>query len=404
VPKLFALLPDDSKADFREDAAGRALLSIGRSSFQLAIEILRRDSPNSLRREYEERRAWRLLSCLPPGELPLLTTAADDPSMELRVRVARLLPSFHAFPEVVATHLRLLKDRDPEVRLAAVESLSYVKEPSDQFLLSLRGILEDSLESERLREAAGSLIPYLRPAIAVPALIKELVSPDPLVRRFAAHALGKLEKKSLDAVPLLEELLRDPHEDVRIAALSALERIGATLACLEPAIALVEADKELDTATGVICQLGATAAPAVPALIRELERAQADPAEEANVWMWRRYLVTHALGRIGPAAKAAVPLLHRELEDHSSDAAARALGSIGPAALEGGVRASAMCVDPEFEGRGRLTTRRQCITERPVHLLVSDPNRSRSSGCRGTNRGSSARCSMPERRALSCRW
>jgi HEAT repeat protein len=323
VPKLFGLLPDVN-ADFREDAAGKALLAIGRPSFQFAISKLRGH------REFdkEKSRAMRLLHCLPSGDVSLLMTAADDPDIELRIAVARCLPPFHASPAVVATHLRLLKDRDPEVRLEAVWSLSYVKELSDAFLPALLGILEDSQQSDRLREAAGSAIGYLGPVIAVPVLNDALLHPAPLVRQTAAYALSRFEKESRVAVPRLEGLLKDRNEAVRVAALSALEKIGATMACLESVIAFLEEGKEVWTAAGVLSQLGPGAAPAVPALIRELER---DP----------RLLtaVAEALGRIGPAARAAVPLLQRYLADKDVNGqvwAALALGRIGPEALDGG--------------------------------------------------------------------
>ena len=323
VPKLFALLTDDPNVDVREDAASKALLDIGRPAFQHAMGILRRG-------EYEERRTWRLLSCLPAVEVSLLITAAADPSVEVRVAIARLLPSFHAYLAVLPTHLKLLEDRNPIVRLEAVESLSHVKEPEDQLAPALLEILKNPLESDRLRDAAGNAIGYLKPSVAVCVLKEELGNRDAVVRRIATYALSKLEEKSREAVPRLEKLLRDPDEDVRIGALFALEKIGATLACLMPAIEFLEAGKKVSTAASVVSQLGPAGAPAVPALIRDLERSP--PGSRIDT--------IHALGQIGLAASAAVLLLHREFADESSSNArvwaARALGRIGPAALDGG--------------------------------------------------------------------
>jgi HEAT repeat protein len=76
-----------------------------------------------------------------------------------------------------------------------------------------------------------------------------------------------------------------------------------------------------------ISGLGASAAPAVPALIAALDDS------EASV----RFPVTVALGEIGPAASAAVPRLKKmmdeEINDEVAAAARRALRKIQPDAV-----------------------------------------------------------------------
>lgn len=323
VPRLFALLPRDPYADFKEDAAGRALLSIGWPAFQLALAKVRQGN------EEERQSAWRLLQCLPHGLVPMLVAAADDPTVQVRITVARLLLDFPGDPDAEAAHIRLLADGNPDVRLAAVESIGYAEAPEDHLAPMLVAILKNPTESALLREAAGSVLHYLPRRVAVPAFLDGLLSPDPLVRIVAARELGKLREKGREGIPRLEELLRDPDDEVRLAALSALLEIGPTSACLQPAIKLLDSNREQSTAARVISRLGPAAASAVPALIAALQ--ETPPGA--------RTYVIHALGCIGPAAIAAVPLLHRELADESSNDhvwAAQALGRLGPAALVGG--------------------------------------------------------------------
>jgi HEAT repeat protein len=317
VPGLFALLPSDTRVDLRDHPAGRALLRIGKPAFLFALSKLPLD---------DYLRAWRLLECLPPSQVPLLIAAADDPRVELRAAIGRLLTYYYDDPAVVAAHLRLLADRNEDVRLGAINGVSFAKEPPDEFAPALLALLRDPKESDGLRRAACLGVSCLRPAIAVPALREELRNTEPLVRRIAARALGELKEKSREAVPRLEELLRDPDAGVRKAVLVAFEGIGATMACLEPAIELLESDEE-ETGVALLAQLGPGAAPAVPALIAELQ--ERPPGSRTSV--------IHALGRMGPAASAAVPLLERELADEKSNArewVAEALGRIGPAALK----------------------------------------------------------------------
>ena len=65
----------------------------------------------------------------------------------------------------------------------------------------------------------------------LPILIKELASADAEMRYEAAGACGELE----EAVPHLIKLINDPDDDVQLAAIRALGRIGGTEAkgCLE---------------------------------------------------------------------------------------------------------------------------------------------------------------------------
>lgn len=63
---------------------------------------------------------------------------------------------------------------------------------------------------------------------AVPLLTAALDSPDPLVRAEAADALGQLGESAKPALEALRQRMQDPSREVRQAAETALQRLGAT--------------------------------------------------------------------------------------------------------------------------------------------------------------------------------
>src|SRR5687767_9267181 len=63
-------------------------------------------------------------------------------------------------------------------------------------------------------------------AAAVPELVGRLDSPDAKTRELAAMALGRIRSDARSAGPALAELLADPSEAVRSAALRALLQVG----------------------------------------------------------------------------------------------------------------------------------------------------------------------------------
>jgi HEAT repeat protein len=67
----------------------------------------------------------------------------------------------------------------------------------------------------------------------LPALLKELASPNAEIRYEAAGACAELEEE--EAIPSLEGLITDPDIDVRLAAIQALGKIGGNKAkgCLQ---------------------------------------------------------------------------------------------------------------------------------------------------------------------------
>jgi HEAT repeat protein len=96
----------------------------------------------------------------------------------------------HSIPSLVQT----LKDKDPNMRYWAAESLGH-------FGAEAR--------------------------TAVPDLVGALADEDKMVRMGAGYALAEIGPAAADAVPALKEALKDPAKEVRAAAAYALKRIQA---------------------------------------------------------------------------------------------------------------------------------------------------------------------------------
>ncbi|MFN4259152.1 MAG: HEAT repeat domain-containing protein [Gemmataceae bacterium] len=190
-----------------------------------------------------------------------------------------------AMPYLVAA----LADRDPQVRLAAVDAL------------------------EMLREE-------LTPAI--PALVKALRDTNLFVRWAAARTLGKVRDVDVAAVVIgLSQLLFDPDIDVRLAAATTLERYGPRSAAAVPALMdMVNCgDPQSRIAMiRVLTAIGPRANAAIPAITQELTNADDQVRQAAAV----------SLGQFGPAAASAIEALRQALNDANAEVRAAAADSL----------------------------------------------------------------------------
>lgn len=166
---------------------------------------------------------------------PLLALLRDDPSPTVRAAAAESLGRFVYSGEmdrlsdarrsqVYAALMRALltSPEDSIVRRRALESLAYVS--NEEVDLQIREAY--SSENDLLRLSAIVAMGRSNNRAYREIVRSELHSLSPAVRRRAAEASGELEDE--EAVPDLAQLLDDPDDEVRFAALDALALIGGS--------------------------------------------------------------------------------------------------------------------------------------------------------------------------------
>ena len=193
----------------------------------------------------------------------------------------------------VALLIEALRDDKVSVRWNVIRELGRMKEGGRDAVPALTNLLTD-------RDGTTAL--WARVAVAritgdvdshLPVLLDALRTKARLFPGMAAAALGELGASAAPAVPALAAELKAPHADDRWSAAGALAAIGSA------------------------------ASPAVPALADALEH---DRDEKA------RWYAAYALSEIGPDSAPAIPALLQALEDIDDDVrgyAARALSRIG---------------------------------------------------------------------------
>jgi HEAT repeat protein len=186
---------------------------------------------------------------------------------------------------------------------------------------------------------ASETLAKLDPTAAAKTLRSVLADPkDDTRRAWALTELLKLAPKGQEALPVLIQLAQDPDEDVRlrVQAIRVLWRMNQPI---EPLIASL--CEQLNAEAGVqalevLGEMGPAAKPAVPALVKLLEK----PTLPLIGRRWgpaHRAAVIRTLGRIGPEACAALPALIASLNNDNyyvRTEVALALGQMGPPAKE----------------------------------------------------------------------
>jgi HEAT repeat protein len=135
------------------------------------------------------------------------------------------IAGYFGYDECVELLLECCKDPEESVRRAAIEHLPYL---DDKRVLP---VLVDALgkEAPRIRAAAAQALAQIESRDAYPHLIKALEDADPWVRYYGARSIGRHGYH--DAIELLARLAQqDKAQQVRIAAMEALGRIGGARA------------------------------------------------------------------------------------------------------------------------------------------------------------------------------
>jgi HEAT repeat protein len=162
---------------------------------------------------------------------------------------------------------------------------------------------------------------------ALDALDDALMSEDSTTALWARHAIARITGQPARHMGLLTAGLSNPRIFPGMAA-AALTGFGEVAAPAVPALIRNLSDPHPDnrwSAAFALASIGPAAAAAAPALIESLS----DQDEKV------RWYAAWALGEIGPASVQAVPALIARLDDFDDDVrgySARALGRVGPEA------------------------------------------------------------------------
>lgn len=176
-------------------------------------------------------------------------------------------------------------------------------------------------------------------------LLTRLKHEDPTARRKAAVALGRKAAADEASVAALAAALRDPSEDVSLAAGAALGRLGEKSApALADALKSEEPHIRLAALDGLV-RLGPAAKPAVPALVAVLRQPPADAGFLGSHAAFR-VRAAFALGEVGPDAREALPVLFEAAKDTSNNFGPR--GRLPAGVCEAAV-AAVRKIDPRAE-------------------------------------------------------
>ena len=200
---------------------------------------------------------WNLGEKARPAEGPL-KQALQDPSARVRLKAAGALEALGTPPEDMAAAVAIgLDDSDVEVRADAAHYLRRAGAPAVQFLPVLLGCVRESQknrgkDSSRVSEMQSQCRKDLRslgilPKEAMPILDDALKEGDKEERRAAAEALGKAGGAARVEIPALGEALKDRDRDVRWAAADALGNLGNSAKESIPALTeVIRSDRDAD--------------------------------------------------------------------------------------------------------------------------------------------------------------
>jgi HEAT repeat protein len=161
--------------------------------------------------------------------VPVLVDILDDPDPVVRVAACYSLWRLDRHPRSVTTLVKLCKEPNDQIRLAAVENLREIGAAAPEVLPVLVGILGDRNQAIRLRcvEAIARCVVSVRDESliekkVVPSLIEALREDNRQLRFVIAIALGALGSKARPAVEDLEALLDSSTPFLRVAIADAL--------------------------------------------------------------------------------------------------------------------------------------------------------------------------------------
>ncbi len=222
-----------------------------------------------------------------PGHVEKLKTLLADADPEIRAAAARGLGKYIGDTSVVEAVARTAADVDKTVRIAAITSLG----PADD-ARAAEAIIA-AVDDPDTRYTAVVAAANQKSAAVVPPLVKMLEG-EANVAMAACRSLGKLKAEA--AAEGLRRLESHPNRSVAMAALDALQQIGAVTAA-DAALARLKAGYPRENEVAALIHLERERA--LPALLAGL---RSGPSEHTLG------IIARALGELGDA-RAVEPLL-----------------------------------------------------------------------------------------------
>jgi HEAT repeat protein len=284
---------------------------------------------------------FRLDPTRQPGEEPPVYSNEFDGRInpnQLRVGPDRaaLGKAFHstkATPDGVATLIEALSDDDKGTRCLAASHLGRFGAEAKDAVPALWTALKSSDGTVRAEAAAALFRIDNQPKAAIDVLSDLVQGRDLEARRRALWALHDIGPAAKDAVPALcKAILKEPDQTLRYNFAEALGKIRSRPDLAVPALQKTLTDSEWivrSYAAHALGEFGADAKSAIPALTNALKDPDGHIRVSAALALWQVSDKTEpSLGVLIACLK--IPKEH----DYVPDAAAGALGKMGPAAKD----------------------------------------------------------------------
>ena len=286
-----------------------ALMAVGVPLDQLLPPVLKglQDDSPAVRRGSAE--ALGHLQPFPAAAVGSLIAALDDPDATVRAGAAKALAAAGSDGKpAVPPLLQALTDPNNDVRRMAIRALGGIgaeAHPAVPKLLAQIGVATAEFPQETI-EALGAIGPPAREAL--PALQEILDDDAAEIRAASLRAVAQIEESPDKLIPMLCHALDDADPSVRHVAAKQLGQLGADAAPAVPTLLrLLQREEDTATAAEALRQVDTAPPEAVPLLIEMLQNPELDRRS--------RYYALYLLRKAGPAAQSALPTLHRMLDD-----------------------------------------------------------------------------------------